>query len=104
MIRLSPTFISEYHNASRGLPHKFDINISIPTILPAGKKITINYADVRFLKNPIFSAELYEYRRGKNMKLSIEGEVVSLFEERNLAKNIYRNEDMKAKAGVPRKL
>ena len=90
MIRLSPTFLSEYQNASKGLPHGFDTNISIPTILPAGKKITINYADVRFLKNPVFPAELYEYRRGKNMKLSIDGEVVSLFAERNLAKNIYR--------------
>ena len=31
MIRLSPTFLSEYHNASKGLPHGFDTNISIPT-------------------------------------------------------------------------
>ena len=72
MIKLSPTFISEYHNASKGLPHGFDTNIGIPTITKAGKKITINYADAGFLKNPVFPAELYEYRRGKNMKLSID--------------------------------
>ena len=97
MIRLSPTFLSEYHNASKGLPHGFDTNISIPTIIPTGKKFTINYADTKFLKNPVFPAELYEYRRGKNMKLSIDGEVLSLFVERNLSKNIYRNEGMKTK-------
>ena len=97
MIRLSPTFLSEYHNASKGLPYGFDTNISISTITKTGKKIVINYADTRFLKNPVFPAELYEYRRGKNMKLSIDGEVVSLFAERNLAKNIYRNDDMKTK-------
>ena len=67
MIRLTPTFLSEYHNASKGLPHGTNTNISIPTIIQAGKKITINYADASFLKNPVFPAELYEYRRGKNM-------------------------------------
>ena len=55
------------------------------------------YKDAAYLKNPVFPAELYEYRRGKNMKLSIDGETKSLFAEGNLAKNIYKNDGMKTK-------
>jgi len=29
-----------------------------------GKKITVSYGDKSFLNNPVFPAELYEYRRG----------------------------------------
>ena len=97
MIRLTPTFLSEYRNTSRGLPDKIDTSIYIPTIKKVGKKFTITYGAKSYLKNPVFPAELYEYRRGKNMKLSIDGEVLSEFAERNLAKNIYRNDAMKIK-------
>ena len=97
MINLTPTFLSEYHNASRGLPEGIDTKLNIPTRTKVGKKITVRYGDKSFLKNPVFPAELYEYRRGKNMKLSIDGEVLSLFAEGNLAKNIYKNDAMKIK-------
>ena len=62
MIKLSPTFISEYHNTSRGLPTGIDTKLNIPVLTPNGKKITVNYADKSYLKNPVFPAELYEYR------------------------------------------
>ena len=97
MIKLSPTFLSEYHNASRGLPAGIDTKLNIPVLTPNGKKITVTYEDKSYLKNPIFPAELYEYRRGKNMKLSIDGEVASKFAEGNLAKNIYKSDAMKTK-------
>ena len=97
MIRLTPTFLSEYRNTSNGLPEVINTVLSIPDIKPAGKKVTITYIDKSYLKNPVFPAELYEYRRGKNMKLSIDGEVLSLFAERNLAKNIYKSDAMKTK-------
>ena len=72
MIRLTPTFLSEYRNTSRGLPERVDTNLNIPTLTKVGKKITVRYGDKSFLNNPVFPAELYEYRRGKNMKLSID--------------------------------
>ena len=97
MIRLTPTFLSEYHNTSNGLPGPVDTSIYIPTIKRVGKKFTITYEDKSYLKNPVFPAELYEYRRGQNMKLSIDGEVLSQFADRNLAKNIYKNDAMKIK-------
>jgi len=73
MINLIPTFLSEYRNASRGLPEGIDTKLNIPTLVKAGKKITVRYEDKSFFKNSAFPAELYEYRRGKNMKLSIDG-------------------------------
>jgi len=97
MIKLTPTFLSEYHNTSRGIPGNVNTNINIPILTPNGKKITVAYADKAHLKNPVFPAELYEYRRGKNMKLSIDGEVPSKFAEGNLAANIYKNAGMKTK-------
>ena len=98
MINLTPTFLSEYHNASRGLPEGLDTKLNIPTLVKASKKITVRYAENSFLKNPVFPAELYEHRRGKNMKLSINGEAKSLFAAGNLAKdNIYKSEAMKVK-------
>ena len=97
MIKLTPTFISEYHNLSRGIINNLDTNLNIPVLTPNGKKITVAYADKAKLKNPVFPAELYEYRRGKNMKLSIDGETKSLFAEGNLAKNIYKSDAMKTK-------
>jgi len=72
MINLTPTFLSEYHNTSRGLPEGIDTKLNTPALVKAGKEITVRYGDKSFLKNPIFPAELYEYRRGKNMKLSID--------------------------------
>ena len=65
MIKLSPTFLSEYHNVSRGLPGTTNKNLNVPTLTKVGKKITVRYGDKSFLKNPVFPAELYEYRRGK---------------------------------------
>ena len=62
-----------------------------------GKKVAVAYTDQPRLKNPVFPAELYEYRRGKNMKLSIDGEVPSKFAEGNLAQNIYKSDAMKTK-------
>ena len=97
MINLTPTFLSEYHNASRGLPRGTDTKLDIPALTKVGKKIKIAYEDKAYLKNQIFPAELYEYRRKKNMKLSIDGVVQSLFAERNLAKNIYKSDAMKTK-------
>ena len=97
MINLTPTFLSEYHNFSRGFPNGIDTVINVPNLEKVGKKITVTYKDAAYLKNPVFPAELYEYRRGKNMKLSIDGETKSLFAEGNLAKNIYKNDGMKTK-------
>ena len=97
MIKLSPTFLSEFHNVSRGLPEGLNTNLRVPILTKVGKKITTVYADKAYLKNPVFPTELYEYRRGKNMKLSIDGEARSLFAEGNLAANIYKNEAMKTK-------
>ena len=49
-------------------------------VIPDGSLRTlVTYKDAAYLKNPVFPAELYEYRRGKNMKLSIDGETKSLF-------------------------
>jgi len=97
MINLTPTFLSEYHNVSRGLPEGTDTKLKVPTLTKADKKISIAYVDKAYLKNPVFPAELYEYRRGKNMKLSIDGEAKSLFAEGNLAANIYKSNAMKTK-------
>ena len=52
MIRLTPTFLSEYRNATNGLPEGIDTKLSIPTIKPVGKKVTINYGDKSYLKKP----------------------------------------------------
>ena len=54
MINLSPTFLSEYHNVSRGLPGNIDPNLRVPTLVKAGKKITTVYGDKSHLKNPVF--------------------------------------------------
>jgi len=98
MIRLTPTFITEYSNASKGLPLGTDTAIFIPIVTPNGKKVTVSYEDKKIFNNPVFPVELYEYRRGKNMKLTIDGETKSLFAERNLAGNIYKKEAMKIRA------
>ena len=74
MINLTSTFLSEYHNISRGFPDNVNTNLNVPRLIKAGKKITTVYEDKAYLKNPVFPAELYEYRRGKNMELSIDGE------------------------------
>ena len=81
MIRLTPTFITEYSNLSKGIPGPDDTTIFIPIVTPNGKKVTVAYENKRIFNNPVFPVELYEYRRGKNMKLPIDGEVLSLFVE-----------------------
>ena len=67
-----------------------------------GKKATSAYVDKKFFPNPVFPVELYEYRRGSNIKLSIDGVIASSFAEKNLQKKIYRetedpNKSMKVK-------
>ena len=42
--------------------------------------------------------ELNEYSRRSNIKLSIEGEVLSMFAKHNLEKNIYKNDTLKIKS------
>ena len=71
MINITPTFLSEYRNTSRGLPEGIDTKLNIPTLTKVGKKITVRYGDKSYLNNPLFPAELYEYRRGKNMKFQL---------------------------------
>ena len=93
MINLTPTFLSEFHNVSRGLPEGINTNLKVPVLTKAGKKITMAYVDKAHLKNPVFPAELYECRRGKNMKLSIDGEAKSLFAEGNLTANIDKSNE-----------
>ena len=56
-----------------------------------------DYQEKVFLPNPMFPIELFEYRRGSNIKLSIDGEVKSEFAEWNLSSTIYKNKDMKEK-------
>ena len=97
MIKLTPTFLSEYHNVSRSLPEGTDTKLKVPRLIKAGKKITVVYEDKAYLKNLVFPAELYEYRRGKNTKLSIDGEARSLFADGNLAASIYKSDAMKTK-------
>ena len=60
MISLTPTFLSEYR-----IPGNANTNINVPSLVKTGKKITLTYADKAYFKNPVFPAELYEYRRGK---------------------------------------
>lgn len=84
-------------NIFRGLPEGFNTNISIPFVEKNGKKFTINYKDKAFLPNSSFPVELYEYRRDSELKLSLDGKVVSKFASKNLADNIYKNKDMKEK-------
>jgi len=67
MINLTPIFLSQYHNFSRGFPDGINTIINVPNLTKVGKKITVSYKDTAYLKNPVFPVELYEYRRGKNM-------------------------------------
>ena len=102
MINITPTFLHEYYNTSRGFPEGIDTNINHPVITMEGKKAKAAYVDKKFFPNPVFPVELYEYRRGSNIKLSIDGVIPSKFAEGNLQKKIYRetadgNKNMKVK-------
>jgi len=102
MINITPTFLHEYYNSSRGFPEDIDTSINYPVITMVGKKATAVYKDKKFFPNPVFPVELYEYRRGSNIKLSIDGVIASKFAEGNLQKKIYRDttsgtKNMKAK-------
>ena len=91
MINITPTFLHEYYNTSRGIPDDIDTNINHPVIKIDGKKATAIYQDKKFFPNPVFPVELCEYRRGSNIKLSIDGVIASKFAETNLQKKIYRD-------------
>jgi len=54
MINLTPTFLSEYRNASRGFPNGIDTVLNVPTLIKAGKKVITTYEAKAFLKNPVF--------------------------------------------------
>ena len=97
MINITPTFLQELYNSTRGIPEGFNTNLHIPYITRNGKNITTTYKEKAYLPNPMFPVELYEYRRGSNIKLSIDGEVPSRFAETNLNKEIYRDKAMKTK-------
>ena len=45
MINLTPAFLSEYHNFSRGFPNGIDTVINVPNLEKVGKKITVTYKD-----------------------------------------------------------
>ena len=97
MINISVTFINELYYSFRGIPENYNTTLTIPFVTKAGKTITTAYGDKAFLPNPAFPVELYEYRRGSNIKLSIDGETKSLFAEKNLPQSIYKNAAMKTK-------
>ena len=63
MINITPTFLHEYYNTSRGIPDNIDTRIFHPKITMVGKKATATYADKKFFPNPVFPVELYEYRK-----------------------------------------
>lgn len=98
MINTSATFLQDYYNAVRGIPENYNTNLFFPTITRNGKKITTAYNVAKpYFPNPVFPVELYEYRRGNQIQLSIDGTVKSEFANKNLEKNIYRDDDMKTK-------
>ena len=43
MINITPTFLHEYYNTSRGFPEGIDTNINHPVITMEGKKATAVY-------------------------------------------------------------
>ena len=100
MINITPTFHHEYDNTFRGLPGPTDTNLFIPREYDdKNRPIPLTYKDTPRLPNPVFPVELYEYRRGSKIKLSLgkDKEFKSRFAELNLAGGVYKNIDMKAK-------
>jgi hypothetical protein len=97
MIEFSSTFHRQLYDIFRGLPAGVDTKIWIPNIKRTGKKLEAKYEAKAYLPNPLFPAELYEYRRNSNIKLGVEGDgFKSEFAERNLVKNsIYVSDVMK---------
>ena len=85
MINITPTFFHEYYNTTRGIPGEIDTSIFYPVITMAGKKATATYVDKKYFPNPVFPVELYEYRRGSNIKLSIDGVI-----DQNLQKVTFK--------------
>jgi len=93
MINLTPTFLFELSNSEKGIPDGNDTNLCIPILKPNEsnpKDIQISYKDTPYLPNPIFPAELYEYRRDTQIKLTIDSRMKSKFAQNNLGGNIYR--------------
>ena len=97
MININPTFLREFTNIAQGMPEGNDTSLIIPYIIRKGKNTAAVYKAKAFIPNPVFPTELYEYRRGSNIKLSIDGEIASRFAENNLPKNIYKDDVMKSK-------
>ena len=72
MININPTFHHEYDNTFRGLPENLNTNLMILREYDdKGRKIPLAYKDTPRLPNPVFSVELYEYRRGSKVKLTL---------------------------------
>ena len=93
MINLTPTFLFELSNTAKGIPGNIDTNLCIPHLGESDynpKNKWLVYADVQYLPNPIFPVELYEYRRGTRIKLTIDAQEKSKFAERNLNGVTYR--------------
>ena len=93
MINITPTFLFELSNTAKGIPEGNDTNLCIPYLGVSGnnpKNIWFRYEDVKYLPNPLFPVELYEYRRDTQIKLTIEAREKSKFAERNLSGVIYR--------------
>ena len=97
MTDITPAFLREFFNIAQGALEGFDTTLQIPYITRRGKNATSDYKAKAFLPNPIFPTELYEYCRGSIIKLTIDGEVKSLFAEKNLPRNIYKDDIMKGK-------
>ena len=99
MINITPTFHHEYDNTYRGLPENFNTNLSVPREYDnKGRNIPLSYVDTPRFPNPVIPVELYEYRRGTKIKLTLgkDKEFKSRFAELNLGV-VYKNADMKAK-------
>ena len=88
MINITPTFHHEYDNTFRGLPEgNLDTNLMILREYDdKGRKIPLAYKDTACLPNPVFPVELYEYRRGTKLKITLgkDKEFKSKFAELNL--------------------
>ena len=87
MINITPTFLFELSNTAKGIPEGNNTNLHVPHLmvnLDNPKVIKFNYKDEPFLPNPVFPAELYEYRRDTQIKLSVEAREKSKFAEHNL--------------------
>ena len=97
MINITPTFLFELSNTAKGIPEGNDTKLYVPHLMvnrDNPKDIKFHYKDVLYLPNPVFPVELYEYRRGTQVKLSIEAREKSKFAEYNLNGAVYRQQLM----------